>query len=185
MFLLLRAPRGSALSEYPQADFGEHKRSLWMKGWTPPIPAPSSSCHGPQPRDTLRPEPGFGIGPGGRICPRPALAAALHLHNPEKSSARVLGIPPGPREGIQALAGLNSNTNCGCPPGMGIPTLLEAPQASSSGGRSSSGPCVWLCKGSLLWIKSQSTTGNCLWTAHPIPHFILGRGSVPTPSQRG
>lgn len=79
-----------------------------------------------------------------------------------------------------------------CPPGTGIPTLLEAPQPTLSAGRGNSGPCIWLYKTGLQWlqpllcIKSQSTTGNCLWTAHPIPHFILGRDSIPTsPSQRG
>lgn len=79
-----------------------------------------------------------------------------------------------------------------CLPGTGIPTLLEAPQPTLSGGRSNSGPCIWLYKTGLEWlqpllcIKSQSTIGNCLWTAHPTPLVILGRGSIPTsPSQRG
>lgn len=62
-----------------------------------------------------------------------------------------------------------------CPPGMGIPTLR--------GGRSNSGPCIWLYGLGLKWlqplhwIKSQSTTGNCLWTARPIPHPGKGQHS--------
>lgn len=107
---------GSALSEFPQPALGEHEWSLWMKGWAPSIPAPTSSQQQLLPWPTPKGRAPTCAGIRDRLSrpdpPRPGPGGSSALTQPGKSLGRIQGIPPGPQEGIRGLAGLNSNTNC-------------------------------------------------------------------------